>query len=204
MKIKRKNIENEEMYLRQISKEVNLENKEYKEDIKTLKKYVEENSVYALASVQIGIPKRIIYIKNTTQDMELNKDKNYNEDIVLVNPEILESQGEQLFLEGCHSCKIKDKFLVCEVKRPYKIKVKYFDKEGIEKIEDFSDFKAVVLSHEMDHLDGILHIDRSEKIYKFTLEEMKEYRTKNPLKIIEKENPFVYDERKENWRNRIE
>lgn len=192
--IKRKNIEEDEEYLRQISKEVDFKTDNYKEYIEDLKWYVENNDIYALAPVQIGIPKRIIYIKNTTQNMELNKDRNYNEDIVLINPEILESKGHQVFLERCHSCKMSEKYLVCEVERPYSIKLKYQDIRGNEKEEIFEEFKAVVLSHELDHLDGILHIDRGEKIYKFTSDEMKAYRLENPLKIIDKDKDFCYKE----------
>lgn len=192
--IKRKNIEQDEEYLRQISKEVDFKTDNYKEYIEDLKKYVENNDVYALAPVQIGIPKRIIYIKNTNQNMELNKDRNYNEDIVLINPEILETKGHQVFLEGCQSCQIGEKYLVCEVERPYSIKLKYQDITGNEKEEVFEEFKAVVLSHEIDHLDGILHIDRGKEIYQFTEDEVKEYRLKNPLKVLDKDKVFNYKE----------
>lgn len=192
--IKRKNIEEDEEYLRQISKEVDFKTDNYQEYIEDLKWYVENNDVYALASVQIGIPKRIIYIKNTNQNMELNKDRDYNEDIVLINPEILEMKGHQVFLEGCQSCQMGEKYLVCEVERPYFIKLKYQDITGNEKEEVFEEFKAVVLSHEMDHLDGILHIDRGKEIYQFTADEMKAYRLENPLKIIDKDKVFGYKE----------
>lgn len=192
--IKRKNIEQDEEYLRQISKEVDFKMDDYKSFIEDLKYYVENNDIYALSPVQIGIPKRIIYIKNTNQNMELNKDREYNEDIVLINPEILESKGHQVFLEGCQSCQVGEKYLACEVERPYSIKLKYQDIMGNEKVEIFEEFKAVVLSHEMDHLDGILHIDRGEKIYTFTAEEMKKYRLENPLKIIDKDKDFYYKE----------
>lgn len=192
--IKRKNIEEDEEYLRQISKEVDFKTDNYQEYIEDLKWYVENNDVYALASVQIGIPKRIIYIKNTNQNMELNKDRDYNEAIVLINPEILETKGHQVFLEGCQSCQMGEKYLVCEVERPYSIKLKYQDITGNEKEEVFEEFKAVVLSHEMDHLDGILHIDRGKEIYQFTADEMKAYRLKNPLKIIDKDKDFRYKE----------
>lgn len=192
--IKRKNIEEDEEYLRQISKEVDFKTDNYKEYIEDLKWYVENNDIYALAPVQIGIPKRIIYIKNTNQNMELNKDRDYNEDIVLINPEILEMKGHQVFLEGCQSSQMGEKYLVCEMERPYFIKLKYQDIMGNEKEEVFEEFKAVVLSHEMDHLEGILHIDRGKEIYQFTADEMKAYRLENPLKIIDKDKDFCYKE----------
>lgn len=50
--------------LRQVSKTVTLDDKELKKDFEKLEKYCLENDVLAMASVQIGIPKRLIYIKN--------------------------------------------------------------------------------------------------------------------------------------------
>lgn len=72
--------------------------------------------------------------------------------------------------------------------------MKYQDITGNEKEEVFEEFKAVVLSHEIDHLDGILHIDRGKEIYQFTADEMKAYRLENPLKIIDKDKVFGYKE----------
>ena len=51
-----------------------------------------------------------------------------------------------------------------EVKRPYKIKVKYCDIEGIEKEEYFEGFEATVLCHEIDHLDELEPELSKEKI----------------------------------------
>lgn len=72
MDIKQKTILNEEPYLRQISKEVDLGKNNIEEDIKILKDYCENHEVMAMASVQLGIPKRIIYLKNTNLDI-INK-----------------------------------------------------------------------------------------------------------------------------------
>ncbi len=63
MEIKRKTIENDEEYLRQVSVPVDFQNDDYKGYIEVLEKYCKENIVFALAPVQIGIPKRLIYIK---------------------------------------------------------------------------------------------------------------------------------------------
>ncbi len=61
--------ENEE-FLRQVSTAVNFEDDDYISYINELKEYCKNNTVYALAPVQIGIPKRLIYIKNTSEDMQ--------------------------------------------------------------------------------------------------------------------------------------
>ena len=74
-------LENEE-FLRQISKEVDFLKDDYKKYIKDLKEYCQNAVVYALAPVQIGIPKRIIYIKNTSSNMANNSDSNYSEEII--------------------------------------------------------------------------------------------------------------------------
>ena len=49
------------------------------------------------------------------------------------------------------------------------------------------DLEAVILSHEIDHLDGILHIDIAEEVIEMTYEEKKKYRMEHPYEIISKE-----------------
>lgn len=101
---KRKTIENDEQFLRQISTPVDFVKDDYKKYISELKKYCENHAVYAMAPVQIGIPKRMIYFKNTTEDMSKNMKSSYDEEIVLINPSIIGMVGHTRFLEGCESC----------------------------------------------------------------------------------------------------
>lgn len=61
-------IYDDEDYLRQVSAPVDLKDKDLDMDIEKLEKYCLENDVYAMASVQIGIPKRLVYLKNTSID----------------------------------------------------------------------------------------------------------------------------------------
>ena len=66
MEIKTKTIENNLEYLRQISKPVDFNNDEWKEALKVLDEYCENSdTVMAMASVQLGIPLRLVYLKNT-------------------------------------------------------------------------------------------------------------------------------------------
>lgn len=182
MKITRKTIEHDEMYLRQISKPVLFDNEEYKKDIKLLEKFCNETECFALAAVQIGIPKRILYLKNTSLDIPLN-DIVYNESKVLINPIILERKGLTKYWEACLSC-LDNMGLVS---RPYEMLVKYYDVNGIEQVETFKGFEATVLSHEMDHLDGVLHIDIAEQILNMPKEERKIFRKQHPYEIISKD-----------------
>ncbi len=100
-KIDRVTIEDNEKFLRQISTDVDFENDSYYEYIEALRDYCQNNAVYALAPVQIGIPKRMIYLRNTTSDMTKNKDSNYDESVVLINPIIISAKGHTRFLERC-------------------------------------------------------------------------------------------------------
>lgn len=181
MKIVTKTIEKDEKYLRQISKPVSFENKEYLKDIKLLEKYCIETKCFALAAVQIGIPKRIVYLKNTKLDVDL-EDKNYNESKILINPVIVSRKGHTKFWEACLSC-LDNMGLVS---RPYKITLKYNDISGKECSEIFRGFESTVLSHEIDHLDGILHMDIAEEIKVMPKEERKKFRETHPYKIISK------------------
>ena len=195
-------IENNEQYLRQFSKEVDISDPELHNNIVVLQDYCMQNDVMAMAAVQLGIPKRIVYVKNTNLEI-LNKrltdegkeeTKDYNEAKVLINPEIISKEGLTTFWEACASCSWYEgevkKWYNGKVKRPYKIRVKYFDIEGNGHEDEFEGFESTVLSHEIDHLDGILHIDIADKVIKGTTEERTELRKKEGYTIISQTGDF--------------
>ncbi|WDC84052.1 peptide deformylase [Caloramator sp. mosi_1] len=97
-----------------------------------------------LAAPQVGILKRVIVI-----DVG-NGPKAY------INPEIIYEEGEQIDVEGCLSVPNRRG----EVKRPYKVKVKAQDVNGNEFIEEGEELLARAFCHEIDHLNGILFIDK--------------------------------------------
>lgn len=183
MEIKVKTIENDEEYLRQISEDVDFSDKSYLGDIEKLEEFIlPQDTYYALAAIQIGIPKRIIYVKNTDLDEDKLKDKNYNEARVLINPKIISRKGKTKYWEACGSCLNYTGL----VERPYEIQIEYYDENGVEHNEIFEGFEATVLSHEYDHLDGILHIDIAEEILSMSREERTEFRKMHPYEIISK------------------
>lgn len=106
-----------------------------------------------LAAPQIGAPLRIIYIET---------DKPW----FLVNPEIVDV-GTQDFLvwDGCFS--IPD--LLVRVQRSYRIKVSYADLSGREQTIEAEGELAELLQHEIDHLDGVLTVDRPVGLDPFCL-----------------------------------
>lgn len=187
-------IDKNENYLRQRSKEVNQINNDVINDIKTLENYCKENEVMAIAGIQLQIPKRIIYLKNTNINIidkmqlseETDEEKEYNEGRVLINPAILKEEGLTQYWEACASCLD----FMGLVKRPYKILVAYknLNNEIIE--EFFEGFEATVISHEIDHLDGILHIDKAEKVLNLPKEQRKEFRQQHKYEIFVKEGDY--------------
>lgn len=102
-----------------------------------------------LAAPQVGILKRIAVI-DITEDC--------SNPIVLVNPEIIETEGEQVGSEGCLS--VPDKVGI--VKRPNKVRVKAYN-ENMEAYEvEGEELMARALVHEIEHLDGQLYVDKVE------------------------------------------
>ena len=104
----------------------------------------EANGV-GLAAPQVGILKRVVVIGDGL--------------IELINPEIIETSGEQIDDEGCLS-------VVGEsgaVKRPYYVKVRAFDRQGRLFEMEGEELLARAFCHEIDHLDGILFVDKIGK-----------------------------------------
>lgn len=193
--VKRITIEDNEKYLRQVSVDVDFNSDDIKKDIDIIREYSVNSELYALAPVQIGIPKRIIFVRNTSSDMTKNNDSGYNEEIIYINPVIKNMYGHTRFLEGCGSCRYSDgNYVVGVVDRPYKIDVDYFDIFGNKQSKTIEGFESVVFCHEYDHLNGVLHMDRIKETSLMTLDEMRKYRTSNPYLIIDTDEPFTYDQ----------
>lgn len=192
MNLERKTIEKDEDYLRQVSKPVDFKAEEYKDAIKELDYFCKnDDNVMAMASVQLGIPLRLIYLKKT----DLNRlEEEYNEERVLINPKIIKEEGLTRYWEACASCLDYTGL----IERPYKIDLEYFDSQGEKHREVFEGFESTVLSHEIDHLNGILHMDIALKIKTLTKEERVELRKKEPYQIIRKEGRYTPEKRKLN------
>ena len=103
-----------------------------------------------LAATQVGSDLRLLIYDISPQDAERDLR-------VLINPEIVEKEGSQLSEnEGCLS--VPD--YRADVKRYDRVKVKALDRDGNPITIEDDGFHAIVLQHEIDHLDGILFIDR--------------------------------------------
>ena len=124
--------------------------KEVTEKIRTLiddmlETMYEANGV-GLAAPQVGILKRLVVIDVGDGP------------IVMINPEILETSGEQTGDEGCLSLPGK---AGC-VTRPNYVKAKYYDEEMEEYIIEGEELLARAICHELDHLDGHMYTEKVE------------------------------------------
>jgi peptide deformylase len=102
-----------------------------------------------LAAPQVGVNKRVIVV-----DLSVGEDRDAL--YVLINPEIVSKEGESIAEEGCLSVPdIKEK-----VARPYRVIARGLDLEGRQVEIEGEDLLARALCHEIDHLDGILFVEK--------------------------------------------
>lgn len=107
--------------------------------------YSTDNGI-GLAATQIGASQSVMVI-----DISENRDQ----PMVFVNPEIIESEGETSYQEGCLSVPE----IYADVPRFQRVKVKALDRDGNEFIVDSDEFLAIVMQHEIDHLHGKVFLD---------------------------------------------
>jgi peptide deformylase len=127
-------------------KEITPRVKELVEDM--LDTMYEANGV-GLAAPQVGVLKRIVVI-----DVSPEADQ----PLVMINPEILETDGEQTGYEGCLSLPGKSGV----VTRPNYVKAKATDLDGTEYIIEGEELLARAICHELDHLDGHMYVEKVE------------------------------------------
>ena len=113
-----------------------------------MKETVKKEEGAGLAAPQVGVLRRVVVV-----DVE----EGYFE---LVNPVILAQKGEQSGWEGCLSVRGKSGV----VSRPMKVKISFQDRYGEKYLLQAKGFFARAICHELDHLDGILYIDKATQI----------------------------------------
>lgn len=101
-----------------------------------------------IAAPQVGILKRMFIAEVDGEIIEM------------INPEIIETEGIQIEDEGCLSIP----GMIGTVERPEYIKMKGLNREGQEVVYEGTGFLPIVLSHEYDHLDGILYTDKATNV----------------------------------------
>jgi peptide deformylase len=134
--------------LRAKAKEVTVFNERLAQLLDDMFETMENCNGVGLAAPQVGILKRVAVVGF--------EDKKYE----LVNPEIIEQSGDLEGTEGCLSVPGRRGYVI----RPQKVKVKTFDRNGAEVIIEEENFLARALCHEIDHLNGVLYIDKAERM----------------------------------------
>jgi peptide deformylase len=112
-----------------------------------------------LAAIQVGIPKRVLVID--LQEPEEEGGEPVKDPRVFINPEILEHSDQEVpYTEGCLS--VPDQF--ADVDRPDRIRARWLDENGKQHEEVIEGLLATCLQHEMDHLEGIVFLDRISRL----------------------------------------
>jgi peptide deformylase len=126
-----------------------------------------ENGI-GLAATQVGVAKRVIVLdvpdeRPGEQRGDVKEEIGYRRSgnlIALINPVMVEASGDTRFEEGCLSVP----GVTAEVKRASNVVVKGLDREGREVEIKADGLFAVALQHEIDHIDGMLFIDRLSRL----------------------------------------
>lgn len=145
MAIRKVRLEDDEI-LRKKTRKVEVIDEKIQELIDDMIETMHSQDGVGLAAPQVGILKKVVVI-------DLYDDKG---PYVLINPEIIKEKGEQEVEEGCLS--FPNKF--AKVKRPAEVTVKALNRDGKEYKLKGKGLLAQAISHELDHLEGILFIDK--------------------------------------------
>ncbi|HBO34950.1 MAG TPA: peptide deformylase [Anaerolineaceae bacterium] len=125
-----------------------------------------------LAAPQIGESIRLVVIEYAEEPEDENAPEPKPKRYVLVNPEITERSEEMV--EGIEGC-LSVPGLIGKVDRHEKITVKALTRHGKPQKVKAEGWMARIIQHEMDHLDGILYIDRASEIYEPVSEDAEEF-----------------------------
>lgn len=110
-----------------------------------------------LAAPQVNVHKNLVVIDIDYESTEDEPPVLSNQNpLILVNPKIVEKEGEQWFKEGCLSVPGEAE----DVLRAERVRVEYQDVNGKPQVMEADGYLAVAVQHELDHLDGRLFIDR--------------------------------------------
>lgn len=109
-----------------------------------------------LAAIQIGVDLRALVINIPLEVEEGEQDQPKENTLEMINPIIVEQDGNEKFQEGCLSVP----GIYEDVERAKHVKVEFFDREGKKHTIEDNDFLAVAIQHEIDHLDGKVFIEK--------------------------------------------
>ncbi|MDC0630415.1 peptide deformylase [bacterium] len=151
--------------LRTVAKPVENVNSEIKKQVKDMFETMYDAPGIGLAATQVNFHQRLIVVDVSEE---------CNEPLCLINPEIIEKNGEIEWEEGCLS--VPNYYE--SVKRANEVKVSALNELGQSFEIEASEMLAVCIQHEMDHLNGILFVDHLSKLKQKRLKKKAEKQTK--------------------------
>ncbi len=150
--------------LRQVAEPVTEFDEELQEQVQSMVLTCQVYRAQGLAAPQVGINKRIFVAVDSGQPQ------------VYINPKIIEAEGTQRMQEGCLSFPGVHEV----IERAEDVTVTFQDEEGEERIMCMDGLEAVAVQHELDHLDGILFIDKVSQLKKRLMLKKLQKTTKMP------------------------
>jgi len=138
--------------LRQKSLEVEQFDSQLHELLDAMYPFMMQTNGIGLAAIQVAHPKRVLII-NIPDEEDIQSDENL---IEMINPVIVEKSGTTTYQEGCLSVPT----FYEDIDRFELVKVNYQDRDGNTKTLEATGLLSIAIQHEMDHLDGILFIDK--------------------------------------------
>ena len=162
-------LDEKEKILRTVSKEVTFPlTKKDKETIDKMIKYLHDSQIEELSekydlrpgmgmsAIQLGVPKRFFVVVHEVEDGQFD---NY----ILINPRIISNSMEKIYVEEGEGCLSVNRVVEGIVPRYARVTMEAYDMEGKKfKVRGREDL-AIVSQHELDHLDGILFVDKIDK-----------------------------------------
>lgn len=150
--------------------------KEITDDLRSLIRNMIDTMIEApgvgLAAPQVNISKRLFVVDVSSEYPD-------RPPFALINPVIVESRGKTSFNEGCLSLpEFRE-----DVERAKYIKVKYLDETGKEQMIEDEGFLAIVIQHELDHLNGIVAADRVSPMKRMMYLKKLKKREKQPVAL---------------------
>jgi len=109
-----------------------------------------------LAAIQVGVDLRALIINIPLEDEDGEHDQPKENTLEMINPMIIEKDGNEKFQEGCLSIP----GVYEDVERAKHVKVEYFDRDGNTQAIEDDGFLAIAMQHEIDHLDGKVFIEK--------------------------------------------
>jgi peptide deformylase len=141
--------------LKLISKEVTLFNNELHTLLDDMYETMISKKGVGLAAIQIGIDKRVLII-NLPEDDSDDAVQLKENTLEIVNPIFIKKEGSCKYQEGCLSVP----GVYEDIERAENITVEYYNRYGEKQIIENSDFLAIAIQHEIDHLDGKVFIEK--------------------------------------------